>query len=144
MARYTEVGARRRLLRWGSWFAAANVALLGVVGLRYLWYYAALGSSAAWGYAVLAYLGQLSVLACVPYLLLVPLIVLLPRSSVVLPVGVLLASVTVSFLVLDSLVFAENRYHLSVLSFSLLAPQTWAFLGLYFLLAVAIEAMLAG
>src|SRR5260370_17422377 len=58
--------------------------------------------------------------------------------------SVLLASIALSFLVLDSLVFAENRYHLSVLSFSLLAPQTWAFLGFYFLLALAIEAMLAG
>jgi membrane-anchored protein YejM (alkaline phosphatase superfamily) len=47
MAGYPEVGVRRRLLRWGSWFAAANAALLGVVGLRYLWYYAALGPSAA-------------------------------------------------------------------------------------------------
>ena len=138
-----DVDARRRLLRWGSWFAVANAALLAGVGLRYLWYYAALGPSAAWVYAVLAYVGQLSVLAYIPYLLLVPVIMLLPRPSVVLPIGVLLASVTLSFLVLDSLVFAENRYHLSVLSFSLLAPQTWGFLALYFLLGLAIEAMLA-
>ncbi len=138
------MGARTRLLRWGSWFAVANAALLAVIGLRYLWYYAALGPSAAWAYAVLAYVGHLSVLAYLPYLLLVPLIGLFPWASVVLPVSVLLASITLSFLVLDSLVFAENRYHLSVLSFSLLAPQTWAFLGFYFLLALAIEAMLAG
>lgn len=138
------MGARRRLLSWGSWFAGANAVLLGVVGLRYLWYYAALGRAAAWAYAVPAYVGQMSVLAYLPYLLLVPVIVLLPRPSVILPISVLLASVTLSFLVLDTLVFAENRYHLSVVSFSLLAPQTWAFLALYFLLGLAIEAMLAG
>ena len=134
---------RRRLLRWGSWFAVVNTALLALIGLRYLWYYAALGPSAAWVYAGLAFIGHLSLLAYAPYLLLVPLIVLFPRSSVVLPIGALLAAVTLSFLVLDSLLFAETRYHLSVLSFSLLAPQTWAFLGLYFLLGLAIEAMLA-
>jgi len=138
------VSARRRLLRWGSWFAGANAVLLGVIGLSYLWYYAALGRLAAWSYALPAYVGQMSVLAYLPYLLLVPVIVLLPRPSIILPISVLLASATLSFLVLDSLVFAENRYHLTVVSFSLLAPQTWAFLALYFLIGLAIEAMLAG
>jgi len=52
------VTARRRLLRWGSWFAVANAVLLGVVGLRYLWYYSALSPSLAWVYAVLAYVAQ--------------------------------------------------------------------------------------
>lgn len=135
---------RRRLLRWGSWFAVTNAALLAVIGLHYLWYYAALGPSAAWVYAGLAFIGHLSFLAYAPYLLVVPVIVLFPRSSVVLPISVLLAAVILSFLVLDGLVFAETRYHLSVLSFSLLAPQTWAFLVLYFVLGLAIEALLAG
>ena len=44
---------------------------------------------------------------------------------------------------LDSLLFADNRYHISVLTFTLLAPETWAFLAFYFVVAVAIEAMLA-
>lgn len=62
----------------------------------------------------------------------------------VLPLGVSLASAGLAVVLLDSLVFAENRYHLSVLTFTLLAPQTWAFLALYFLLGIAVEAMLAG
>jgi uncharacterized protein len=137
------VSARRRLLRWGSWFAVANAALLAVIGLRYLWYYSALTPSVAWVYAVLAYVGQMTALAYIPFLLLVPVILLVPRPGLVLPVAVFLASVVVSFLVLDSLVFAENRYHLGVLTFIMLAPLTWAFLALYFLVGAAIEAMLA-
>ena len=137
------MSARRRLLRWGSWFAGVNAALLAVIGLRYLWYYLALGPSVAWIYAVLAYVGQLSALAYIPFLLLVPVIVLIPRPRVILPVGVALASAGASILLLDTLVFAENRYHLSLLTFSLLAPRTWAFLALYFLLGMAIEASLA-
>ena len=101
--------ARRRLLRWGSWFAVANAVLLGVVGLRYLWYYSALSPSLAWVYAVLAYVGHLSALAYIPFLLLVPVIGLVPRPRLVLPLGVALASAGLSFLVLDSLVFADNR-----------------------------------
>jgi membrane-anchored protein YejM (alkaline phosphatase superfamily) len=137
------VSARRRLLRWGSWFAVLNAALLGAVGLRYLWYYSALQPSLAWIYAIAAFLGQITVLGYTPFLLLVPVIVLLPRPWVVLPLAVVLASAVLSFIVLDSLVFAENRYHVGVLTFLLLAPLTWAFLALYFLVGVAIEAMLA-
>jgi len=137
--------SRRRLLRWGSWFAVANAALLALVALRYLWYYSALGPSAAWLYAVVAFAGHMFLLAYLPFLvLLVPVIVLLPRPRVVLPLAVLLAAVVLSFLVLDSLVFAENRYHLSALTASLLAPSTWAFVALYFVVGLAIEAMLAG
>ena len=138
------MSARRRLLRWGSWFALLNAALLGVVGLRYLWYYVALGPSVAWIYAALAYVGHLSALAYIPFLLLVPVIVLIPRPRVILPVGVALASAGGSLLLLDTLVFAENRYHLSLLTLSLLGWQTWAFLALYFLVGVAVEGMLAG
>ncbi len=115
-----------------------------VVGLPYLWYYFALGPSFAWVYAVLAYVGHLSALAYLAFLLLVPVIALIPRPRLVLPLGAFAAGAGVSLLLLDTLVFAENRYHLGVLTASLLAPETWAFLALYFLLGLAIEAMLAG
>ena len=99
----------------------------------------------SWPYALVAYVGHMGALAGAPLLvLLVPMVALIPRPRLVLPLGVVLASVGVAFVVLDSLVFAENRYHLNVLTFSLLEPQTWAFLALYFVVALAIESMLAG
>src|SRR5207249_10280950 len=143
-ARPTGVSPRKRLLRWLGWFAVVNAALLGIIGLRYLWLYAALGRTVSWSYALVASVGHLSALACDPLLvLLVPVATLIPRARLVLPLGVVLASAGVAVLVLDSLVFAENRYHLNVLTFTLLEPQTWAFLALYFFVALAIEAMLA-
>ena len=136
---------RRRLLRWLGWFALVNAALIGIIGRRYLWLYAALGGARSWSYALVAYVGHMSALACVPLLvLLVPVAALIPRPRLVLPLGVALASVGVAFVVLDTLLFAENRYHLNVLTFSLLEPRTWAFLALYFVVALAIESMLAG
>ena len=135
--------ARRRLLRWASWFALVNAVLLALVGLRYLWYYAALGPSVAWIYALLAFVGQMSAFAFVPFLLLVPVIALIPWPRMVVPLGVVTGGVVLSLLVLDTLLFAENRYHIGVLTFTLLEPQTWAFLALYFLVGLAIEAMLA-
>ena len=138
------MSARRRLLRWGSWFAVANAVILAIIGLRYLWRYSPPAPLVAWPYALLAYVGHLTWLAYIPFLLLVPVMVLNPRPRLVMPLGVFLASVILSFWLLDSLLFAENRYHLSVLTFTLLAPGTWAFLALYFLIGLAIEAMLAG
>lgn len=135
---------RRRLLRWLGWFAVVNAAVVGIIGLRYLWLYTALGPTVSWSYALVAYVGHLSALACLPlFVVLAPVVAVLPRARLVLPLGVGLASVGVALLALDSLVFAENRYHLSVLTLSLLEPPTWAFLALYCLVALAIEAMLA-
>ena len=135
---------RRRLLRWGSWFAVVNAALMAVVGVPFLWYYFVLGPSVAWLYAIVAYVGHLSALAYIAFLLLVPLIALVPRPRLVLPLGVIVASASVSFFLLDTLVFAANRYHLDLLTAALLAPDTWVFFTVYFLVALAVEGMLAG
>ena len=121
----------------------ANAGLLAAVGLRYLWHYSPLEPVVAWVYAVIAYIGHLSALAYMPFLLLLPVILLVPRPQIVLPLGVALASAGLSFLLLDSLVFAENRYHLNVLTFTMLEPQTWAFLALYFVAGLVIEAAVA-
>jgi membrane-anchored protein YejM (alkaline phosphatase superfamily) len=137
------MGARKRLLRWANGFALANTAFLAIVGLRYLWYYSPLEPLVGWTYAGFAYVGHLGALAYVPLLLLVPVMMLIPRPWAILPLAVLMSSVLLSFLLLDSLVFAENRYHLGVLTFSLLERRTWAFLFLYFLLGLAVEAMVA-
>jgi hypothetical protein len=47
-------------------------------------------------------------------------------------------------LVLDTMVFAERRFHLSALSVSLFEFSTWAFVAIIFLILLAFEAMLAG
>jgi membrane-anchored protein YejM (alkaline phosphatase superfamily) len=135
---------RRRLLRWTLWFGLAHAGVIGIAGLRYLWHYDPPSPAAGWLYAALAYAGHMSALAYVPLLaLLAPVILLIPRPSVVVPFGVVLASAGLSLLVVDSLVFAENRYHLGAVTVALLAPRTWAFAAVYFALGVVVEAMVA-
>src|SRR5262245_27641675 len=139
-----SLSMRRRLLRWGAWFAAINAVALTIVGLPYLWHYSPLTPWLGWLYALLAYVGHLGALAYGPFvLLLAPVILLLPRPRVVLPLAVVLGSVGLSGLLLDSLVFAQNRYHLNALTLALLAPQTWAFVAFYLVMFLVIETLLA-
>jgi len=135
---------RRRLLRWGSWFALANAGLLALIGVRYLWHYAAPAAPAAWLYVLVATVGHWAALAYLPFLLvLAPVSLLVPWPRAILPLGVLLASLGVTLTLLDSLIFAEHRYHLSLLTLSLLEPSTWVFTGLYLVVVAVIEAALA-
>jgi len=133
----------RRLLRWAHRFAAANVVILLLIGLGYVWRYSPVGF-AGWGYAAIAYLGHLAGIAYVPLVaVLATAAVLVPRPKLILPIGVVLAAAGASVALLDSLLFVQNRYHLSVVTFTLLDPLTFVFLGIYFVVGLAIETMLA-
>jgi membrane-anchored protein YejM (alkaline phosphatase superfamily) len=110
--------SRRRLYRWVGWFALVNTALL-------------------------AFLGHMGALACLSLLLLLPLTLLIPRPQVIVPLAIVLGGAVASLLLLDTSVFAENRYHLDLLTLTLFEPRTWMALALYFLLGLVVEAVLA-
>ena len=137
--------SRRSLLKWGGWFAGANIVLMCIVGLRYLFIYSWPVELDAKFYAVVAFLGQFSLLAYLPYLLfVVPTALLFPRKKVVFPLAVLIASISLTMLLLDSLLFAENKFHINALSITILGWKTWGF-GLFYLFIITFfEFMLAG
>jgi len=136
---------RRRLLRWIAWFGAANAGLFGLVALRYLWFYAFPDDSLGAIYVALAFVGQFTVLACLPlFIVLAPLAALLPARRLVMSVGVLMASTGMSLLFLDTNVFAEHRFHLSLLTARLFETTTWVLTATLFVIFLAFEAMLAG
>src|SRR4029453_12071577 len=107
------VSSRRRLLRWASWFAVANAALLAIIGLRYLGLYVRLSPpSVAWGYALLAYVGHVSALAYLPCLLvLVPVMLLCPWPRLVVPLGVALGGIGGGLMLLGTPGFAGDPHH---------------------------------
>ncbi len=141
---------RRELYRWAGWFGAANAGLYLLVALRYLpaWSGPAgtgLDAALATLYVLLAMVGQMTELAIVlPFLLVAPLIAVWPARRVVTAVAVLLAATGLALLVLDSGVFVERRFHLSLFTMALFHASTWAFTGVVFLIALAFEALLAG
>src|SRR5215510_3204185 len=117
--------SRRRLCRWGGWFILAHAGFLILIGLRYLWHYARLAPSMGWIYATMAFVGHMGSLACVPILVVLPVMLLAPRwTRLIVPIAVLLASAEAALLLLDASVFAEERSHLNILTFALPEPRT--------------------
>ena len=136
---------RRELYRWAGWFGAANAGLYLLVALRYLPAWSWPDSALAALYVPLTMAGQVAVLAiALPFLVLGPLIAVWPARRIVMAVAVLLATAGLVLLVLDSNVFVERRFHLSLFTVALFETSTWVFTGVVFLIALAFEAMLAG
>lgn len=136
---------RRRLCRWAGWFAAANVGLCFLVGLRYLLIYPWPDSTVGIVYAPLAMLGNFTLLITLLLVVVLgPVIAIGPLRRTVLTLAVLVAAVALTLLVLDANVYVERRVHLSVLVAVLFEPVTWAAAGLVLAVAVGFEALLAG
>jgi membrane-anchored protein YejM (alkaline phosphatase superfamily) len=141
----SEDNPRRQLLRWTGWFAAANTAVYAVVGQRYLWYYPFPDDWPGLVYVGLVLVGQFAVLAGIPLvLILTPVVLMLPSRRLVRTIGVLLASVGLSLLFLDTNVFAEQRFHLSRLVMELFEWFTWVMLAVIFIIILFFQSMLAG
>ncbi len=136
---------RRALYRWAGWFLTANAGLYLVVALRYLPAWSWPDSAVAAAYVPLAMLGQMTLLAVVlPFLVVGPLIAVWPARRVVMPVAVLIVTLGLVLLVVDTNLFVERRFHLSLFTAVLFDTATWVFVGIVFVIALAFEALLAG
>jgi len=137
--------ARGLLIRWIGWFGIVNALLFAIVGSRYLLAFGAPESGVAFIYVALAFVGQFAVLGFLPMMLLLgPTAVVLPRKGLVMTLGVLLAAIGLTILVLDTNIFAEYRYHLSRLTVEIFEASTWWFAGIIFAVVLAFQSMLAG
>lgn len=137
--------SRRELYRWAGWFGAANAGLYLLVALRYLTAWTWPDSVAAVIYVPVTLVGQVAVLAiALPFLLLGPLIALWPSRRLVTTVAVLVAATGLVLLVVDSNLYIERRFHLSLFTAVLFEKGTWMFVAVVFVIALAFEAMLAG
>lgn len=144
MRRWIAAPERGPLLRWGGWFFFINGLLMGVIGVRYL---ASFPWPDAWPariYVAAAFVSHFVSLGVLGWLALVlPLTLLLPYRRLIVPLAVLTGSVALSLLLVDSLVFADNHYHINRLTMTILGWKTWGFAILYFAILTLFSAMLA-
>lgn len=139
-----EPSPRSQLVAWSGGYFLLIGLLLAVIGLRYLADYPWPADAIARVYTVLAYLSHFALLGILPWLVVVlPLALLVPSRGLVLGASVVLGAATLAAVLVDSLVFAEDRFHLSGLALAILGWSTWSFGLLYLAIFLALCALLA-
>ncbi|MDZ7735115.1 MAG: DUF3413 domain-containing protein [Gammaproteobacteria bacterium] len=134
---------RAELLRFCGWLFICNALVMALIGLRYLFYLPAPDSALALIYILIAYPGHFAQLGFLPMLLLAPLILLLPKPHLIRPLAIFIAAASSALLLLDTLVFAENRFHLNALTVAILGWRSWLFAGIYLIIFIVLLSLLA-
>jgi len=135
---------RKLLLRLLGWFGLINGFIAVLIGLRYLFFYSFPDDVWALSYVPLATITHFIILSNLPIaLLLIPLTLIVPNKRLIFSLAILFATLIITSLIVDANFFAENRYHLSVLTSVLFDSTTYVLIALQFLIVLAFEYMLA-
>lgn len=115
------VGGRRALLRWAGWFWFLIATLTMLVGIKYP-LAAGFPQTAEGGlfFALLTLSHWYILLYLLVPLLFLPLILLVPAPKLVRPLGMVLATLCLTLVVVDAFSFSLYRFHLNGFVFSLL------------------------
>lgn len=136
--------SRKDGVTWGLRFFSIITLLLLFIGGRYLTTYSFPSEPIGIFYALVAYAGQISLFGYVPWLLLIlPLTLIVPKKRFIQSVSVIVVSFAIAILLLDTLLFAQNRFHLGLLTISILGAKTWGFGIFYFVIALVFTSKIA-
>lgn len=137
--------SRRQIFRWMGWFALANAVVLAIVGLRYFQGFAPGGTLLSWVYLLLVYPAHHVLLAVLPLFLVVsPVVLLRPSAKLATVLAVILFALMIAVITLDSLLWAQSRFHLNGLTMQILGWSSWVFAGVMLVIALFFESLLAG
>ncbi len=135
---------KKILLRWLGWFGLINSFIATLIGLRYLFFYSFPADALALSYVPLATVTHFIILSNLPIvLLLMPLSLIVPNKRLIFFLAILFATFINTSLIVDANFFAENRYHLSLLTGVLFDPLTYVLITIQFLVVLVFESMLA-
>ncbi len=115
-----EKRPRSELLRWAGWFFLANGVLLALLSVRYFAVAQLPPAPLAKLFAFIAAVGHFASFAAIGLLICAPLILAVPRKGVVFLFARLLMAVVMLMFVIDTVVFAQYRYHLNGMVLNLL------------------------
>jgi len=136
--------SRKQIFRWMGWFALANAVVLAVVNLRYFQDFTPGNTILSWIYLLLVYPAHHVLLAVLPlFVLLTPLVLIRPSRRLITVAAVVLFSLMIASINLDSLLWQQSRFHLNGLTIQILGWSSWVFTGVILLIALFFQAMLA-
>ena len=142
---WLNTSERKRLVLWGSWFFLVVGLIQGVIGLRYLAPFTFPHDVLGRIYTIAAFVSHFIFLSYGAWLLiLLPLTLVFPHKKFIIPLAVLIASFILTATLLDSMVFADNRFHMSTLIMSILGMKTWVFGVIYLVIFLGLTTFLSG
>lgn len=145
VVRWLKSRERKQLLLWGSWFFLVVGVIQGIIGLRYLSSFTFPHDALGRIYTISAFAGHFIFLSYGAWVVgILPLTLIFPKKKVIVPLSVLVASFILSTTLLDSMVFADNRFHMSTLIMSILGVKTWGFGVIYLVIFLGLTTFLAG
>ena len=111
---------RKSLARWCLWFFVGQVFLFWLVGFMYL----PTMPKAEWGdgtqvFVIVSYLAHLGILAIAPALFFVLLAFFLPWRRLIISLAVIFATLSVSLLFSDAVVYNSYQFHMNGTIFAL-------------------------
>lgn len=146
---------RKDLVYWLSWFLIGNSMLFWLIGLHYvsviqpfsglLTHY---GKFLMFLFLTVSYIGQLGLFSLVPLFILILLALLIPKPKIIAPIAILIATLVAFFLIIDSFVYSQYRFHISGIIWSMIlagaSGETFDFSWLEFSLCGVIFAIILG
>lgn len=108
------------MFRWSMWFLALNSCVFMLVSLNFLKAMTLPDSTLAKVFLAIAYPGHFISLSFYLFPVIALIILMFPRRGVVFAVSMSLETVLILLLIIDSLVFAQYRFHLNGMIWNLL------------------------
>lgn len=108
-----------QLLSWGHWFAFANIAIVLLISLGYLWADSAPTTWLGRFYMVVTWLSHTSFITFLAFVLTIfPLSLIFPYPRHIRGMAAIIATIGLSWLCLDTFVYYQLGYHINVSSLS--------------------------
>lgn len=112
------------MIRWVGWYSLWTSFLLMLVFSRYAVYMDFPSSILGWSYLTTTWIGHGFFLTLLFFPLLLLIALLIPKKPFILTIGVLLSSLSIALVILDTLVFDQYRFHINGFVISLLINDT--------------------
>jgi membrane-anchored protein YejM (alkaline phosphatase superfamily) len=110
-----------RLLNWAHWFTFFNLIIVSLISLRYIAYAGISDSGLGIAYQFISLIGHFSFLCAVVFgLLLFPLAFVVPYQRLYRFFAILISTIAITFLIVDTQIFRLYEFHLT--------PLIWQFL----------------
>ena len=117
MKRYskTSLSCRKSLIQWSSLFSVFNLVIALIISTDYTTTMSNPENILGWIYLVLVTFGHFAFLIFIIFLLLIlPVIMLIPKERLILPLCIIIAVTGVTLLKIDTYVFAQYKFHINL------------------------------